>query len=201
MNINSFVDQLTYAATLMQANLVPALMLVGCLWIIQFVNFILRYRLNILGIYPRHPFGLIGIFFSPLLHGSFTHLFFNSIPLIVLLDFVLAHGMNEFFCVTLIITILGGFLTWVFGRRGLHVGASLLVMGYIGYLLIDAYQHPSVMTLVLGAICLYYFGGFVLQLFPTEERTSWEAHLFGFLAGISSVYICPLVAFYSIVQP
>jgi len=196
MNINNFIDQLTYAATLMQANLAPALILVGGLWIIQLVNFALRYRLNIFGIYPRHPFGLIGIFFSPLLHGSFTHLFFNSIPLVVLLDFVLAHGMNEFVCVTLTITILGGFLTWIFGRRGLHVGASLVVMGYIGYLLVDAYQHPSVMTLVLGAICIYYFGGFIFHLFPTEEKTSWEAHLFGFLAGIASVSLCPIFSAY-----
>ena len=54
------------------------LLLIAALWFIQLVNWALHYRLNFLGIYPRHPFGLIGIITAPLLHSSFNHLFLTA---------------------------------------------------------------------------------------------------------------------------
>ena len=51
------------------------------MWAVNIFNWVLGSPLNILGIYPRSLFGLIGIIFAPILHGNFNHLFFNSIPL------------------------------------------------------------------------------------------------------------------------
>jgi membrane associated rhomboid family serine protease len=36
------------------------------------------------GIYPRRIRGLVGIFFAPILHGDFSHIISNAIPLLVL---------------------------------------------------------------------------------------------------------------------
>ena len=36
------------------------------------------------GIYPRRIKGLVGIFFAPILHGDFSHIISNAIPLLVL---------------------------------------------------------------------------------------------------------------------
>lgn len=191
--MNNFAQQLLNAIHLMQANVHLTLMILGILWAIQLINFATGYYLNILGIYPRKIHGLLGIIFSPFLHGSFSHLFFNSIPLFVLIDFALLNGVNQFMYVTLIIMILSGSATWLFGRRGIHIGASHLVMGYWGYLLLNAYQHPSIVAVMLAVVCVYYFGGLLLSIFPQEEKTSWEGHLTGFLAGIAAVYIYPLL--------
>lgn len=193
MHFNDLVAQLLTFISLAKANFFPASLIIGFIWFVQIINAVLSYGLNVFGIYPRRMWGLRGIIFAPVLHSGFDHLFFNTIPLLILIDFVLFAGVTQFLCITLIIMVLGGFLIWLLGRNGMHVGASYLVMGYWGYLLINAYQHPSVLSIVLALVCLYYFGGLLLGLFPTEEKVSWEGHLFGFVAGIAAVYFCPIV--------
>ncbi len=168
-------------------------MIIAVLWGINIVNALVGYRLNLLGVYPRHLFGLIGIPCFSFLHAGFNHLFFNTIPLLALITFVLINGWHNFVCVSLIIMLLSGAAIWLFGRKAIHVGASSMVMGYWGYLLVDAYQHPSVITLFLGVVCVYYFGSLLFNFFPREERTSWEGHIFGFLAGLAAVFLAPYV--------
>src|SRR5690606_2972312 len=96
------------------------------------------YRLNIFGIYPRKIPGIIGIVFSPFLHGSAQHLFFNSIPLVVLAALILVKGHLYFYEVTIWIAVFSGVLTWLFGRSAFHIGASSVIMGYWGFLLFEA---------------------------------------------------------------
>jgi membrane associated rhomboid family serine protease len=168
----------------MQANALVALEILGLLWAIQLVNAAVGYRLNIFGILPRHPFGLIGIFTSPFLHGHWNHLFFNSIPLFLLLVLMLAQGWTQFLNVTLNIMVISGLAVWLFGRKALHVGASGLIMGYMGYLLAQAVRKPDASAIVLGVLALYYCGSILASLLPSDAKTSWEGHVFGFAAGI-----------------
>ena len=162
------------------------------LWLLLLVNKLLGYRLNYFGILPRTPRGLIGIICSPFLHGNANHLFFNTFPLLALACFVLVGGQALFWKVTLCIILLSGILIWLFGRRAIHIGASALVTGYWGYLLINAYLQPSLMAIVLAIICAYYFGGLFFGLFPSEEKVSWEGHLLGCIAGIATNFIFPM---------
>ena len=57
---------------------------VGLLWGVHILNVLFGYRLCVLGIHPRQPIGLLGVIFSPLLHGSVHHLFMNTIPGVIL---------------------------------------------------------------------------------------------------------------------
>lgn len=172
----------------MQANALLALEIIAVLWAIQLLNHLTGYRLNALGIYPRHPLGLLGIFCSPFLHGHATHLFFNSIPLFLLLCLMLSSGVDAFAMITFNIILIGGIATWVLGRKALHVGSSGVIMGYMGYLLMQAYFNPTAAALILGALALYYCGSILLHLLPTDEKTSWEGHVFGFVAGLMVAY-------------
>lgn len=169
-------------------NLPFLLGFIGVLWGIQIINAMLKYRLNIFGIYPRHILTLPNIIFSPFLHGSFSHLMFNTLPLFILANFVMIDGRIIFYKVTAIIILFGGLGIWLFGRKGFHIGASTLIMGYLGFTLFNAFLHHSVLTILLGFVCIYYLGGLLLNLFPAEARTSWEGHVFGFLAGILASY-------------
>lgn len=180
--LNSFLDKAQY-------YLIPWLIAFAILWAVNIVNWMTGSRLNWLGIYPRHWIGLLGIFFSPFLHQNFTHLFFNSIPLFALGLAILAKGLPIFIEVTLVVVILGGFLVWLFGRSAIHIGASGLVSGYFGFILVTAYSNPSFTSFLLALIVAYYFGGIFLGLFPEEEKVSWESHLFGFLAGVGTPFI------------
>lgn len=193
MNFTTLADQLLTITTLLKHNTLPALLIVSLLWVIHSINFLTHLKLNRYGIIPRYLPSLPNIFISPFLHGSFNHLFFNSIPLFILVDFIFLDGIKIFIYITLIITFLSGFAIWLLGRNGIHIGASHIIMGYWAYLLVNAYQQPSTMTIVLGILCIYYLGGLLINLFPTEEKTSWEGHVFGFIAGISAVYFYPII--------
>ena len=157
-------------------------------WVIFFITHVLNPRLLTWGIFPRHPRGLPGILFAPLLHAHFNHLFYNSIPLLVLSDFLLIHGLTYFLIATLTITILSGLFMWLFARPGLHIGASGLITGFWGMLVSDIYQQGTWLAIVLGLTSLYAFSGIFLGIFPRERGVSWEGHLFGLIAGILTSY-------------
>jgi membrane associated rhomboid family serine protease len=166
---------------------------IALLWIIQLINFSTHYKLNVLGIYPRRIRGLIGIICSPFIHGDFSHLLLNSVPLFVLANLVLLKGETSFYIITLIIIILGNLAVWLFAKRGIHIGASGVIMGYFGFLLANAYYQFNTTALILAILCVYYFSGLILLLIPGGKGISWEGHIFGFLAGIAAIFTYPFI--------
>ena len=162
--------------------------IIGVVWGIFFINLLLGKRLLFLGIIPRNLFGIPGIFCAPFLHADFNHLFFNTIPLIVLSNFLLIDGINYFLIVTAYITIISGVLTWAFAKPGIHVGASSVITGYWALLISNIYQQGTITAIILGLICIYYFAGIFYALFPGKKGVSWEGHLFGLLAGLATSY-------------
>ena len=182
--LGTLADSFDFMVRSFIANLPFVLWCLAALWVIHFINFSLKYRLNAFGILPRKLIGLPGIILSPLLHGHATHLLFNTLPLFILMSLVLMAGKSHFYAVTVYIVLISGAATWLMGRRAIHIGASGLAMGYWGYLLITAVRDPSIMTIALGVLCLYYLGSMVANLFPLDAKSSWEWHVFGFLAGV-----------------
>lgn len=188
---HNFVDQIWTFIQQCGFFLKPWAIVLGILWAINIFNWIIGSPLNyFFALVPRSIPGLIGIPFSPIFHAGFTHLFFNSIPLFILGLVLLAReGLVAFCWITTVITVLGGLAVWLVARKGRHIGASGLISGYFGYILMTAYKDTSVITVLLAILAIYYFGGILLGLLPREKQVSWEAHLFGFLAGIACVYL------------
>ena len=69
-------------------DFIPSLLLwllfVTLLWGIRFAESIFGVDLYWLGVLPRDVNGLTGIITSPLIHADFSHLFSNTVPLLVL---------------------------------------------------------------------------------------------------------------------
>ena len=187
--VEHFLDLILNSLAGLQSSMLFVAMIILGLWLLQLMNQFTGYRLNVLGIYPRHGWGLFGIVFSPFLHQDFRHLFLNSIPLFILLSFIFLYGEQIALQVTLIILILSGLGIWLFGRRGIHIGASGLVMGYFGFILAVAVKTESPLAIIIAVICLFYLSSLFAGLFPSRDRSSWEGHVTGFLAGIFSVYL------------
>ena len=187
--MQNLIDTLNIISDSIQKNFTFILLLLLVLWVIHFINQASHYRLNNLGIYPRSPKGILGIFISSFLHGNTSHLVVNSLMLFVLATMVLINGRPTFYSVSITIILISGSLTWLFARPGVHIGASSLIMGYWGYLIINSYQHPTFLTIIIAIVCLYYFGGMFANLFPRDKRISWEGHVFGFIAGIVASFI------------
>jgi len=153
------------------------------MWIVEIVNTLIGHRLSVWGILPRESSHLIGIPFSPFLHGSIEHLSYNSVPYLVLGGLVSLQGRRKFILATLFIIGASGLLLWIFGRSSLHVGASGLIFGYFGYLIFRAWYDRSLSSLAIAALVVFLYGGILWGLNPTQSMISWEGHLFGLLAG------------------
>ena len=155
------------------------------MWIAEGVDqAVLDQRLDQAGIVPRELDGLPGVLWAPFLHYGFGHLLANTLPLLVLGGLVAIKGTSRFLEVTIGVILLGGLGTWLFGRTGVHLGASGVVFGYFGYLVAAALLERKLRSILLGLTALVLYGGLVWGVIPTTERVSWEGHLAGLLAGV-----------------
>ncbi len=189
ITFSEFTTQMSDTVLLINSNAAKAAMIVVFIWGCHILNLLTGKRLNVLGIVPRRLAGLRGIIFAPFLHADINHLFFNTIPLFLLTDFVCIATGHAFWLISALIIILSGFFTWIAGRQGVHIGASGVIMGYWGFLLCLAVTQPTVFNVVILIVMLYYLGGLFLNLFPSGESVSFEGHICGFLAGLLTAYI------------
>ena len=164
--------------------------LLAAIWIVQLANMAMKYRLNArLGLRPRDMKGLIGILTMPLLHGNVAHASANSYPLITLGALMGLSDETNLVAATGFIILAGGVAVWLFARSALHVGASGLVFGWFGYLLIRAWVAGDFQSFVIAAAVAGSYWTLVFGMLPRRGRVSWEAHLFGALAGGGAAYI------------
>ncbi|MGE3536328.1 MAG: rhomboid family intramembrane serine protease [Candidatus Tectimicrobiota bacterium] len=164
-----------------------ALLLVQCvalLWGIELLNTLLGHRLNTWGLVPRTFEGLLGIPFSPLLHGSVFHLAVNTVPLAILGGLVMLQGRDTFLYASLGIIVLGGAGVWVIGRHALHVGASGLIFGYFGYLVARGWYSREPLALLGAGLTVLLYSSILWGVVPSRLPISWEAHLCGLGAGM-----------------
>lgn len=155
------------------------------IWLLEIVDqLILRHRLNRLGIRPRSQIGLRGILFAPLLHGSWQHLSANTVPLVVLGGLVLLRGMDEFVIVTAAAWLISGVGVWLFASHdSLHIGASGVIFGYFGFLLLRSYFEQDLISGAIAFLVVVLYGPLIWGILPTRRGVSWQGHLFGLVGG------------------
>ncbi len=177
-------------------------------WGINALNWVLLGRaMYWLGIRPRTQIGLLGILFSPLLHGDLTHLFGNSLSFVVFGWLVLLRGEPIFEVVSIIAALASGFGVWSFGRSRayrlvetqlypvdlVHMGASGIIFGYLGFLLFASLFDRNPISLILSLTVGVFYWNLLPGIFPKQLGISWEAHLFGFLGGILAARLVPAI--------
>jgi membrane associated rhomboid family serine protease len=160
------------------------------IWFIEIVDWILGGSLDQFGILPRQVIGLRGIILAPLLHGSFSHVAANTIPFIILGWFVLLKGSRNFAIITAIIVSISGLGTWLIApAASVHIGASGLIFGFLGYLIFRGYFERSLQAIAWSILVLFIYGGMLGGMFPTALPVSWQMHLFGFIGGGLAAYL------------
>ena len=161
------------------------LALVGLLWLLELMDsLLLNGALNRYGIRPRRFIGLRGIVLAPLLHGDLGHLSANTLPLLVLGSLILLSGLQTWILVTGIVWLLSGLGVWLLGQpRSNHIGASGIVFGYLGFLLMRGYVDRSPGAIALAVIAGLLYGSALWGLLPLRRGRSWQGHLLGFIVG------------------
>jgi len=159
--------------------------LLALMWVVEFLDrFVFRGMLDIFGIRPGDPQGLWGIVFAPFLHAGFAHLIANTLPFLVLGWLVMLREISDFVVVTIVTMLVSGLGVWLLGAANtIHLGASGLIFGYLGYLLLRGYFERSLISILVSVGVGLLYGGLVWGVLPTQLGVSWQAHLFGFIGG------------------
>ncbi|MDX8377729.1 MAG: rhomboid family intramembrane serine protease [Mariprofundales bacterium] len=161
------------------------LRLLACLWLIFLTDALLGgWLTQMLGLVPRTMRGLLGIAFAPLLHGSLYHMMANSVPFFVLGLLIYWRDPFLFLITTLVIAIGSGLAVWIFARQGVHIGVSGIIFGYFGFLASNGWVEKDWRALLVSVFVIIAYGGMIFGILPVSTYISWEAHLFGFIAGI-----------------
>lgn len=156
------------------------------IWTVFLVNdFIFGGALNNFGVRPRETSTLWGILTAPLLHADYGHIVANSLPGALFAGLIAMSSKRLFWQVTILITVVGGGLTWLVGGvNTVHIGASGLIYGWLAFLVVRGFVNRRVMQIILGVILASMYSGLIWGVLPTQMAVSWQMHLFGGLAGI-----------------
>jgi membrane associated rhomboid family serine protease len=168
------------AASLMVAFL-------ALLWVIELINEATgRALARAGGIHPRDPGSLVDIITSPFLHGSLEHLASNALPLFSLGFIAAMTGLKRFLLMTAVVILIEGAGVWLFSPSDtVSVGASGVVFGYFGYLLVRGLieRRPVDVVVSIGVALSY---GYVMwnSIGFGTAGISWQGHVSGFVGGL-----------------
>jgi membrane associated rhomboid family serine protease len=160
------------------------------MWIIQLVNVADHYQLTInYGIRPRDVKSLPDIVSAPFLHVSWTHIESNSGPLFIFGFLAAYRGVVRFLGLTGLVILASGFAAWFTGTPGtIGVGASGVVFGYLGYILVRGFFDRRGIDILLGLVMALCFAYQFTVLLP-QNGIGWQAHIGGLAAGVVGGWI------------
>ncbi len=154
---------------------------VALIWLVFVVDRVLA--LENFGLIPRTLSGLIGIVTLPFLHGDMAHIMGNSVPLVVLL-LLLAGSRANSVDIVVFISVIAGIGLWIFGRPAIHIGASVLVFGLVGFLVCAGFFEKRLLSALIAiGVAVVYGSTLLYGILPTQSGVSWEGHLIGAVTG------------------
>jgi membrane associated rhomboid family serine protease len=187
----SIGDRAGAAARTLRGQLIILGSFVAIIWLVELVDWLFFHgALDAYGIKPRTISGLRGILLMPFLHRGFSHLLANTFPIIILGWLVMVRRTADLFIVAAVSVLVGGLGIWLFGAsNSVHVGASVLVFGFFGFLLARAFFERSLAAISLAVVVFLFYGGIIWGVLPGQDGVSWLGHLFGFIGGILAAYL------------
>ncbi|MFZ3472099.1 rhomboid family intramembrane serine protease [Streptomyces sp. 4.24] len=164
---------------------------VALLWLIEVYDHATAHSLDAYGITAREAEGLTAIPLAPFLHFGFDHVASNTVPLLVLGFVTALSGIGRFLAVCAAITVADGFAVWLISpSHSITVGASGLIFGLFGYLLVRGFVERNPLGIAVAAVIAAVWGTtFLAGALPTDSMVSWQAHLFGLLAGAATALL------------
>ncbi|MGA8278451.1 MAG: rhomboid family intramembrane serine protease [Rhodanobacteraceae bacterium] len=172
-------DRLRYAV-------LGAMALLIGIWVVWFAAWMLGWSLDDLGIQPRTPHGLIGIFTAPFAHASFEHLMSNTLPMGLLTTLTLYVYPLATRRALPLIWLASGLGVWLFARPDVHVGASGIASGLMFFLFFMGLIRRDRLAVVTALVVFFLYGSMVAGVLPHDAHISYEYHFFGALAGLAA---------------
>jgi len=152
--------------------------------LVKIFEIALDYNFYEWGIYPRKVKGLAGIIFAPILHGDFSHLISNAVPLLLLGGGLFYYFKDLGYKIFFSIYFATGFWVWVAARPSYHIGASGVVYGLVTFFILSAILRKNKYLLFFSFLVIFLYGSLIWGIFPIKAQISWESHLIGGIAGL-----------------
>lgn len=161
------------------------------IWVLQAINWAdSGWLANSFAIQPHNTARIEDIFTAPLLHYSWSHLEGNTVPLLVLGFLSAYRGIAKFLMVTLIVAVTSGLAVWLFQASGEPtVGASGLIFGYFGYVLVRGIFDRNPIDIGVGLVAAGAYWYILQVAIPGTPDVSWIAHLGGLLGGVLAGWV------------
>src|ERR1051326_7348566 len=154
---------------------------IAVIWIVQIVNWADHNQLTEhYGIKPHDVASLPEILTAPFLHFNWAHIEGNSGPLFIF-GFIAAYrGIPRFLGVTVLIVLTSGLAAWLTeSGNSVGAGASGVVFGYFGYIMVRGFFDRHAIDMLIGAVMALCFAYQFTVLLPqagigwrSEEHTS-----------------------------
>lgn len=174
-------------ARLLRSFIVPVAFMAIC-WIVKGIEELFNLDFSFLGIKPLQAGGIPGIFLFHFLHGSWSHLYANTLPIIVLGGCLYYFYKPIATKIGLLLIFSTGLLTWCGARGGVHIGASALIYGLAFFLMLSGFLRRNRSLVIVSFLVIFLYGSLVWGIYPKyaiENNISWEGHLSGFIMGIA----------------
>lgn len=168
----------------MQKSIMLAIAFTALLWVIHSAVVLFGLNQYALGVVPLDFSQLYGVVTGTIVHGSYEHLFNNTLPLIVLFSMLWYGYPNSRRKVLVLVWLLSGIGVWLFARQATHLGASGLTHGLFFFLFTVSIFRRDKRSVVLMMIAFFMYGGMIMTIFPREPGISYEYHFFGGMAGV-----------------
>ncbi|MFI0898552.1 rhomboid family intramembrane serine protease [Streptomyces sp. NPDC020983] len=160
------------------------------LWGIEVVNALSGQRLDTYGITPRQGGELLDVVPAAFLHVGFSHLASNSLPLLVLGFIAALGGIARYLAVALTVVVVSGLGVWLTApAHSVTLGASGLVFGLFGYLVVRGFVDHRALDVIVGMVVGVLYGSILWGVLPTATGVSWQAHLFGLAGGVVAAFL------------
>ncbi|MCP3870402.1 MAG: rhomboid family intramembrane serine protease [Gammaproteobacteria bacterium] len=168
----------------LRRSFVIAVSFASILWVIALLDSIFSLGLVRHGVLPRSLDNLGGILWAPLIHGSLSHIFANTAPLIVL-GTALLYGYPKSSKIAFPAIYIGtGVGVWLFARSAYHIGASGLNFGILAFVFTIGVLRWDKRAITLSLIVFFLYGGMIWGVLPSAPGVSFESHLFGAITGV-----------------
>ena len=163
---------------------------IAVIWLIQIVNWASHYHLTFsYGIRARDAGSLPDILLAPFLHFSWAHIEGNSGPLFIFGFLAAYRGVTKFLAVTVVVILTSGLGAWLFESPGtVGAGASGVVFGYFGYIMVRGFFDRHPIDMLIGAVMALCFAYQFTVLLP-QAGIGWQAHIGGLVGGIASGWV------------
>ncbi|MCT7350815.1 rhomboid family intramembrane serine protease [Streptomyces sp. 15-116A] len=164
---------------------------VALLWLLEVVDVATGHALDDFGISPRDPAELTDIVPAAFLHFGFAHVAANSVPLLVLGFLAALGGLRRFAAVCALIIVADGLGVWLLSPEHSNTaGASGLVFGLFGFLLITGFVERRPAGVLIAVLIAAVWGGSILAgIAPTQTGISWQGHLIGLISGMTAAFL------------